>query len=163
MTKASAAPLGVFSEQRTPFARETDNVTPIRPVGSDSPSERQDYFITKDGVTFAGTHLLLELWDAENLCDAEFAERALANAAEAAGATLLHLHVHHFGPNSGVTGIAVLAESHISMHSWPERGFAALDIFMCGACDPYKAVEVLKDAFRPVHISVGEHRRGILP
>lgn len=163
MSKASAAPLGVFSEQRTPFARETDDVTPIRVGASDCPSEPRDYFITKDGVTYAGTHLLLELWQAEGLCDVALAERALADATRAAGATLLHLHVHHFGPNEGVTGIAVLAESHISIHSWPERGFAAVDIFMCGGCDPYKAAEVLKTAYRPDHVSLGEHKRGVLP
>jgi S-adenosylmethionine decarboxylase proenzyme len=46
------------------------------------------------------------------------------------GATLLHIHLHHFEPNGGVSGVAVLAESHISIHSWPKRGYAALDIFM---------------------------------
>ena len=51
---------------------------------------------------------------------------------EAAGATLLHIHLHHFTPNGGVSGVAVLAESHISIHSWPEYGYAALDVFMCG-------------------------------
>ena len=49
----------------------------------------------------------------------------------AAGATLLHIHLHHFTPNNGVSGVAVLAESHISVHTWPESGFAAFDVFMC--------------------------------
>lgn len=163
MLKASAAPLGVLSEQRTSFAREADNVTPIRSDAAESTGERKDYFITKDGVTYAGTHLLLELWGSQRLCDAELAEHALSEAAHAAGATLLHLHVHRFGPNEGITGIAVLAESHISIHSWPERDFAAIDIFMCGECDPYKAVEVLKETFAPSFVSVGEHKRGVLP
>jgi S-adenosylmethionine decarboxylase len=50
---------------------------------------------------------------------------------DAAQATLLHIHVHHFQPN-GISGVAVLAESHISIHTWPEVGYAAMDVFMCG-------------------------------
>ena len=66
-------------------------------------------------------------------------------------ATILHSHFHHFGPDGGVSGVVVLAESHISIHTWPERDFAAVDIFMCGACDPYRSLPVLKAAFRRPH------------
>ena len=55
----------------------------------------------------------------------------------------------------------MLAESHISIHTWPERGFAAIDIFVCGACDPYKAVPVLRRAFAAQSIEVKEQRRGV--
>ena len=79
---------------------------------------------------------------------------------EVAGATLLHLHLHHFTPNGGVSGVAVLSESHISIHSWPEADYAALDIFMCGAARPHLAVDVLRDAFGPSDVKVVEHRRG---
>ena len=72
-----------------------------------------------------------------NLTDPELIDRALRDAAEAADATILHSHFHHFGPDGGVSGVLVLAESHISIHTWPERDFAAVDIFMCGACNPY--------------------------
>jgi methionine-R-sulfoxide reductase len=85
---------------------------------------------------------------------------ALRDAAAAAGATLLHVHLHHFTPNGGISGVAVLAESHISIHTWPERGYAALDVFMCGACDPRLSVPVLREAFRPERVIVEEHRRG---
>ena len=78
----------------------------------------------------------------------------------AAGATLLHIHLHHFTPNQGVSGVAVLAESHISIHSWPERGYAALDVFMCGAARPAATIEVLRDGFTPGRIAVTEHLRG---
>ena len=94
---------------------------------------QKDYFVEKDGVKFAGTHLLVDLWGASNLCDPEQIDRALREAALAAGATILHSHFHHFSPNGGVSGVVVLAESHISIHTWPERDFAAVDIFMCGA------------------------------
>ena len=116
-----------------------------------------------DGVKFAGTHLLLDLWGASNLTDPELIDRALRDAAEAAGATILHSHFHHFGPDGGVSGVLVLAESHISIHTWPERGFAAVDIFMCGACNPYHSLPVLKDVFAPKSILLSEQRRGLIP
>jgi S-adenosylmethionine decarboxylase len=126
---------------------------------SDHASEVQkDYFVEKDGVRFAGTHLLLDLWGAHNpaLIDA-----ALRTAAEAAGATILHGHFHHFSPNGGVSGVLVLAESHISIHTWPERDFAAIDIFMCGECNPYRSIEALKAAFTPAGVQLSEQRRGL--
>ena len=78
---------------------------------------------------------------------------------EVAGATLLHIHLHHFTPNGGVSGVAVLSESHISIHSWPEVGYAALDVFMCGYAKPHETVDVLKAAFKPERVVVKEHLR----
>ena len=148
-----------------------DALTPLGMV-SDLPSSNQntsgaeaqkDYFVQKDGLRFAGTHLLLDLWNAENLCDPDLINSALREAAEAAGATILHSHFHHFSPNGGVSGVIVLAESHISIHTWPERAFAAIDIFMCGACDPYRSIPTLKAAFNPGSIQLSEQRRGLVP
>jgi S-adenosylmethionine decarboxylase len=127
-----------------------------------SVSEAKDYFVVKDGVKFAGTHLIIDLWEATNLADPEHIDAVLREAALATGATILHGHFHHFGPNSGVSGVLVLAESHVSIHTWPERDFAALDIFVCGACDPYKAIPVLKRGFQPGRITLGENRRGLI-
>ena len=124
--------------------------------------EQKDYFVEKDGVKFAGTHLLIDLWGATNLADPELIDRALREAAETAGATILHSHFHHFSPNGGVSGVIVLAESHISIHTWPERDFAAVDIFMCGACDPYKAMPLLKATFKPSFVNLNEQRRGLI-
>jgi len=59
-----------------------------------------------------------------------------------------------------VSGVAVLAESHISIHSWPEYGYAALDVFMCGQTHPRRAIDVLKDAFSPRKVVVKEQLRG---
>jgi S-adenosylmethionine decarboxylase len=131
-----------------------------RPVPVDLVEDRKDYFIERDGARFAGTHLIIDLWGAERLDDIEHIETALRACVEAAGATLLHIHLHHFTPNAGVSGVAVLAESHISVHTWPERNFAAFDVFMCGGAEPHKAVDVLKSAFRPDRTEVGEHMRG---
>ena len=122
----------------------------------------KDYFVERDGVKFAGTHLLIDLWGAHNLTDAAEIDAALREAALAAKATILHSHFHHFGPDGGVSGVVVLAESHISIHTWPERDFAAIDIFMCGSCNPYDSLPVLKAAFRPTSIHLGEQRRGLI-
>jgi len=124
---------------------------------------KDDYFVERDGQCFAGTHVLLELWGAKNLTDPVVAETALRNAARAAGATVLHAHVHRFGPGLGVSGVVVLAESHISIHTWPEREFAALDIFMCGDCDPHLCVPVLTAAFAPERTEISDHKRGLMP
>jgi len=124
--------------------------------------ERKDYFVERQGVKFAGTHLLVDLWGASNLADPDLIDRALREAAIVAGATILHSHFHHFSPNGGVSGVVVLAESHISIHTWPERDYAAIDIFMCGACDPYLSIPVLKAAFQPQSIQLGEQKRGLV-
>lgn len=121
-----------------------------------------DYFIDKDGFRYAGGHLLLDLWGASNLTDPEGVESALCDAARASGATILHAHMHQFGEGGGVSGVVVLAESHISIHTWPERSFAAVDIFMCGACDPHLAVPVLRRTFAPATMTLTEHRRGLV-
>ena len=122
--------------------------------------EQKDYFVEKDGMKYAGAHLLVDLWGATNLGDPKAIDRTLRSAALAAGATILHSHFHHFSPNGGVSGVIVLAESHISIHTWPERDFAAVDIFMCGACDPHLAIPVMQTLFQADRIEVDEQRRG---
>jgi S-adenosylmethionine decarboxylase len=141
---------------------------------SESPSENQtisdavaadlakDYFVERDGQKFAGMHLLIDLWGASNLDSPELIDKTLCAGALEAGATILHSHFHHFTPNGGVSGVVVLAESHISIHTWPERNFAALDVFMCGVCDPYKVIPFLQAAFAPGSIEVDEQRRGLI-
>src|SRR5512144_1434254 len=124
------------------------------------PEERKDFFCERDGVRYAGTHLIIDLVRAERLDDLEHIEQTLRRCIEVAGATLLHIHLHHFTPNGGGSGVAVLAESHISIHSWPEYGYAALDVFMCGATNPRASIEVLKEAFSPGKVLVKEHLRG---
>lgn len=78
--------------------------------------------------------------NAERLANAQWLLEQAKAAAVAAGATVLQAHAHPFGPGQGVAGVVLLAESHLTFHTWPEHGFAALDAFMCGDCDPEKAV-----------------------
>jgi S-adenosylmethionine decarboxylase len=79
-----------------------------------------------------GLHLIADLAECHGLGDAALIEAVLREAAAAARVHVLSVHLHPFGPEQGVTGVALLAESHISIHSWPEEGLAAIDIFVCG-------------------------------
>ena len=124
--------------------------------------EKNEYFCRTPNYRYAGTHLLLEFWGAKHLDDIKYIEGALARAVEACGATLLEMMVHRFSPSGGVSGIAVIKESHISIHTWPEFEYAALDVFTCGTVDPHMAVPVLREAFAPDRIQLTEQRRGML-
>ena len=119
-----------------------------------------DHFICKDGEIFAGTHLIIDIWGAKDLDCLERMEAAMRACVEEFNATLLHIHLHHFTPNGGISGVAVLAESHISVHTWPEKDYAAFDVFMCGDSNPHRAVEILERYFRPSRSEVVEERRG---
>ncbi len=122
-----------------------------------------DHFVCEDGTEFAGYHLIIDLWGARRLDDVDHMEGVMRMAVAAAGAELLHIHLHRFGGGGGISGVAVLAESHISVHTWPERGYAAFDVFMCGRAQPSATVPVLENAFAPERVLVSEHRRGLLP
>lgn len=122
-----------------------------------------DHFAHRDGLRFAGTHLIVDLWQASNLDDLHVVEKALRNSVSVAGATLLAVDLHRFTPHGGITGVAVLAESHISIHTWPECAYAAVDVFMCGDARPHRAIGVLRQAFLPATLTISEHRRGVMP
>jgi S-adenosylmethionine decarboxylase len=123
------------------------------------PADPKDHFAVRNGVPCAGVHLIIDLHGARRLNDIEHIETTLRRCVEAANATLLHIYLHHFQP-SGVSGVAVLAESHISIHTWPEMGYAALDVFMCGSADPDKCIPVLREAFSAQSVGVNELLRG---
>ncbi|MGO4381168.1 adenosylmethionine decarboxylase [Pseudoduganella sp. RAF53_2] len=109
----------------------------------------------------AGVHLLADMSGiaAELLTDCSKIEQLLRDAATAAGAHVLHSHFHGFGEGQGVTGVVLLAESHISIHTWPETGFAAADIFMCGRTDPQRALSLLREALHPSGCAITTIRR----
>ena len=125
-----------------------------------APSEdRADHFAVRNGVRCAGTHLIIDVYDGKRLDDIDHIEETLRQCVAASGATLLQIHLHRFQPN-GVSGIAVLAESHISIHTWPDAGYAALDVFMCGSANPDACVPVLREAFKAKRVAVSELLRG---
>ena len=124
----------------------------------------QREFCGCDGeIKFAGIHLLVELWNAKYMKDASKIRSILIKAVNACGATMLSIDLHAFSPNGGISGVAVLKESHISTHTWPEFEYAALDVFVCGTIDPQNAIAVLKSEFQTEKIEVQEIKRGILP
>ena len=91
-------------------------------------------------VTPMGRHLLVDYWHCNPalLDDKEALVQILTMAAQAAGATVMSIRSHTFD-NQGVTAVAILAESHISIHTWPENGYAGVDVYTCGTCDPMQA------------------------
>ncbi|MEM9628824.1 MAG: adenosylmethionine decarboxylase [Pseudomonadota bacterium] len=169
MSQHSLAQIGVDAEAEAENARadaqiqtgkfEANEAAGQTGLASDGP---KDYFIERNGLRYAGSHLILDLWDAEHLDDAEVIEMAFRRAIKEAGATLLHMHFHEFSDNGGISGVAVLAESHMSIHTWPERAYAAIDIFMCGGAEPHKVVPILRHAFKAGRISLSEQMRGVL-
>jgi len=139
------------------ISRGVIDSAPILELVTDN--DRDDHFIRKDGVVFAGTHLIIEVEQGTGLDDEALIQNAFKDCVDACGATLLHIHTHKFSPQ-GVSGVAVLAESHISCHTWPEIGYGAFDVFMCGDAEPWNAVQVLKSAFATENVRVRELRRG---
>lgn len=113
-------------------------------------------------LVFAGRHLLVELWGAAHLTSESAIRTILCDAVAACQATLLSVDLHSFSPTHGISGVAILGESHMSIHTWPEHQYAAVDIFMCGSRDPRKAIPVLKDGFRPRQIQLMEIKRGVM-
>ncbi len=109
---------------------------------------------------FLGTHILAEFWGCNRVDDPDHIETVMVEAARASGATVLRSNMHHFGEGMGVTGVVLLAESHLSIHSWPEYGYAAVDVFVCGNANPHRAIESLKCAFQPTDTYITEHKRG---
>ncbi|WP_430433127.1 adenosylmethionine decarboxylase [Methyloversatilis sp.] len=110
-----------------------------------------------------GLHVLLDLHGVEPdlLSDLARIEGVLDEAARAAGAHVLGGHFHPFGPGLGVTGVLLLAESHISIHTWPEHGYAAVDVFMCGKAEAMTAARLIGERLQALRIELRECARGL--
>jgi S-adenosylmethionine decarboxylase proenzyme len=111
-----------------------------------------------------GRQLLVELYDCdkEALNNLDFLRDAMINAAIDSGAEVLGDSFHHFSPH-GVSGVVIIAESHLSIHTWPEYGYAAVDVFTCGiTVEPEKAAKALVEKIRPGNHSLTEISRGVL-
>jgi S-adenosylmethionine decarboxylase proenzyme len=111
-----------------------------------------------------GRHILLELKDCnrEVLNNLDLLQDIMRSAAQEAGATILEQHFHHFSPQ-GVSGAIIIAESHLAVHTWPEYGYAALDIFTCGdSVKPEVAVEKLIKTLESKNPTILELKRGYL-
>lgn len=111
-----------------------------------------------------GRHVLAELYDCDKalINDHEFIEEIMLRAVEVSGATIVKPVFHKFNPH-GVSGVVVIAESHFTIHTWPEYGYCALDIFTCGdVIDNYAALTFIKEKLMAGGVSVSEVKRGVL-
>lgn len=106
--------------------------------------------------------MLADFWSGKIIEDPKKLEKILIEAAKKAENIPLEATIHKFSPQ-GITGVLLLAESHIAIHSWPEINYIGIDIFTCGdRAMPHKALEYLKKEFQPKKVKVKEIKRGIL-
>ncbi|MBU3933851.1 MAG: adenosylmethionine decarboxylase [Candidatus Omnitrophica bacterium] len=122
---------------------------------------KKEYCCSNGHIKYAGTHLIIELWNGRNFSSLLKIRKILKDSVKACGATLLKINLHKFSPSGGISGVAIIKESHISIHTWPEYKYAAMDIFVCGSVDPYRTIAVIKKGFAPEKIQVAELKRGI--
>ena len=116
--------------------------------------------MTRERTRFA-KHIILEIWDAENTNSSSTIEQALKDACEKGSLPLDRLYVHQFSPH-GVSGVALIAEAHITIHTWPEYSFAAVDIYSgSGGADIAEVAEVIKKAFSPCQVNQIRLSRGL--
>lgn len=111
-----------------------------------------------------GNHLIIELYEchSETINDVQSVEEKLVEAVNISGANVVQSVIHKFNPH-GISGVVVIEESHFSVHTWPEYGYCALDIFTCGdEIDCHSALQYLKKEFQAKHLSVTEMKRGML-
>ncbi len=108
----------------------------------------------------AGVHLICEFWQIQWIESTKKILKILKESAEASNSTVVGKTFYKFKPH-GFSAAVLLAESHISLHYWPERNYLAIDIFTCGKTKPYKALEVLRENFKPKSVQIIEIKRGI--
>lgn len=112
-----------------------------------------------------GRHILCEAYgcDPEVLNDRKVVEQIMVDAALKTGAEVREVAFHKFSPQ-GVSGVVVISESHLAIHTWPELGYAAIDVFTCGeTVDPWVACDHLTKSFRAQDVKAEEHTRGLRP
>lgn len=122
---------------------------------------KREFCSTNGYIKYAGIHLVVELWKAKNLISIPKIRTILIDSVNACGATLLKIELHKYSPSGGISGIAIIQESHISIHSWPEYQYAAVDIFVCGDVNPYRAMPILTEGFKTKDVQVMEIKRGL--
>jgi S-adenosylmethionine decarboxylase len=118
--------------------------------------------LSRDKQKYAGTHLIVEFWNGKIIEDSKKIEEILLEAVKKAKSIALKTAIYKFSPQ-GITGVVLLAESHIALHSWPEANYLAIDIFTCGnKAMPFKAFEYLKKALKPEKVEIKALKRGKL-
>lgn len=111
---------------------------------------------------YVGLHLLVEFWNVKAIENKKKLKKILTTAAKKSKNIPLKIVIHKFKPH-GITGVVLLAESHLSVHSWPEIDYLAIDIFSCGQrTDPKKVIQYLKKQFQPKRVETKLVKRGFL-
>ncbi|MDD5145577.1 MAG: adenosylmethionine decarboxylase [Candidatus Pacebacteria bacterium] len=114
----------------------------------------------KNKSAYSGIHLIAEFWGGKIIDDSKKIKKILFEAVKRANNTPLDIVIHKFQPQ-GLTGVVLLAESHIAIHTWPEFNYVALDIYTCGdKANPYKSLEYLKEEFQPLKSELKKIKRG---
>ena len=128
-----------------------------------SNNQKTDHFVYYEGKLFAGHHYLVDVWgNGKYLTNEEEIKTILRESALSAGASILHILSHKFEKGQGISGIAILAESHISVHTWPERSFAAFDIFLCGDANPEESLRTIKKHTGSKKVQISKIKRGLI-
>lgn len=112
-------------------------------------------------INSLGIQIVIDAWGCKNTNNETLVREFLEESVKSCKATLLSVHTHKFSPQ-GISGVAIISESHISIHTWPEYNYAAIDIFTCGKdVEPYNALDVVKKIFDPEKITLNELKRGV--
>lgn len=121
---------------------------------------RDFHLLEGDNFIYAGNHIIFDFWGSDDMLNEELIIKSCVEGVEVAGATVLHNHFHTFGEGMGLTGVLVLSESHLSLHTWPEIGLMTFDIYMCGEANPLVALDHLRKKLNPKKITMTSLKRG---
>ncbi len=125
-------------------------------------TKRSIQWVKEKKQKYAGLHIIAEFWGSKTIEDSKEIEKILVRAAIEGGNTPLKVTIHKFSPQ-GITGVILLAESHISLHAWPEYEYLAIDIFTCGdKTFPEKSLDYLRKEFEPKRVDIKRIKRGTI-
>jgi len=125
-------------------------------------TKRSIQWVNKNKTKYAGIHLIAEFWYGKIIENPKEIKKILIEAVKETENTPLEVTIHKFQPQ-GITGVVLLAESHLAIHTWPELNYVAVDIFTCGEkAVPRKALDYLKKVFKPKSVEINEVKRGVI-
>ena len=152
--------LGMDLTRSSPAQKE-DLSEKIAHIAHNTDEAHSDFICKRDGVRFAGTHLSIDMYGARSLDDLKHIERTIKRCVEVAGATLLHVHLHRFTSDGGVSAVAVLDKGHVNIRTWSDRRFAVADMLYMSRNGELRQhlVDVLEASFQPAEVVVKVSRR----
>jgi len=142
-------------QKQNKIQKEEYELAIMTPMNTTSPVSNQQYL---------GRHILAEFFECDSnvLNNPQMVEKYMLEAALECGATIVNKCFHLFAPH-GVSGVVIISESHLAIHTWPEYGYAAVDLFTCGEqCDPKVAYEFLKEKFNSKDTKYTQLNRGLM-